>query len=162
MIVIVFAISLVAVGGFAAGGQSYLAGLYRRQAEMGYRRALTEFATHIRALSSELNRARVARGIEQRGLIGSTVRRLVYAAQGNLGELPLGTVQLERVERLLGHIAAETYAYQDGEERLPGGFTNRSNMSATSCRHCCAKKNERTGVGRPGGVSPYLGRLGRD
>ncbi|HHY15115.1 MAG TPA: hypothetical protein GX521_03465 [Firmicutes bacterium] len=56
LIVIVFAISLVAVG-FAAG-QSYLAGLYRRQAEMGYRRALTEFATHIRALSSELNRAR--------------------------------------------------------------------------------------------------------
>ena len=120
LIVIVFAISLVAVG-FAAG-QSYLAGLYRRQAEMGYRRALTEFATHIQALSSELNRARVARGTEQRGLIGSTVRRLVYAAQGNLGELPLGTVQLERVERLLGHIAAETYAYQDGEERLPGFY----------------------------------------
>ncbi len=116
LIVIVFAISLVAVG-FAAG-QSYLADLYRRQAEMGYRRALNEFATHLQALSSELNRARIAQSKEQRGLIGSSVRRLVYAAQGNLGGLPLGEVQLERVERLLAHIAAETHAYRDDGENL--------------------------------------------
>lgn len=116
LIVIVFAISLVAVG-FAAG-QSYLASLYRRQAEMGYRRALTEFATHLQALSSELNRAQIAHSTEQRGLIGAAIRRLVYAAQGNLSELPLGTVQLERVERLLDQTAAETHAYQDGSEKL--------------------------------------------
>ena len=88
-----FVLGLLVVG-FAAG-QSYFAARYRREAEVSYHRALAEFATHMQALSSELNKAKIAQGEEQRSLIGAAVRRLIYAAQINLGELPL-EVQLER------------------------------------------------------------------
>ena len=112
-----FVLGLLVVG-FAAG-QSYFAARYRREAEVSYHRALAEFATHMQALSSELNKAKIAQGEEQRSLIGAAVRRLIYAAQINLGELPLGEVQLERVERLLAQTAAETYAYCAGSDKLP-------------------------------------------
>ncbi len=96
-------------------GQYYLRGVYERQIEQSYRRALSEFATHFQELSLEVNKARVAVSEKQKGLIGSRLRRLIYAAQSNLGELPLGELQLERISHLLGETYEQSYAYVKGD-----------------------------------------------
>src|SRR5690554_3428993 len=106
------AIVLLSVG-FTIG-QYYLRGVYERQIEQSYRRALSEFATHFQELSLEVSKARVAVSEKQKGLIGSRLRRLIYAAQSNLGELPLGELQLERISHLLGETYEQSYAYVKG------------------------------------------------
>ena len=83
---IIFALLLIGVG-FAAG-QYYLNRTYQRQVEAAYRRALGELATHFQGLAAEMGKARLAVGVNKRGLIGSKLRRLNYAAQSNLGSCP--------------------------------------------------------------------------
>lgn len=110
---ILFAAVLLGVG--FVGGQYYLHRLYQRQVEVSYRRALGEFGTHLGEIAAELGRARLAVSNKQKDLIAANLRRLIYAAQSNLGELPLGEIQLERMSRLLGHVYEQTYAYAQGE-----------------------------------------------
>ena len=63
-----------------------------------------------------MGRARLAVSPKQRSLISANLRRLVYAAQSNMGELPLGEIHLERISHLLDRIDAESHAYwQDGD-----------------------------------------------
>ncbi|HHT68398.1 MAG TPA: hypothetical protein GXZ85_03965 [Firmicutes bacterium] len=113
IITIVFVVALLALG--FAGGQYYLHRIYQRQVEVGYRRALGEFGTHFEQIANELGRARLAVSSKQRGLIASNLRRLIYAAQSNMGELPLGEIHLERISHLLGSLYEQTYAYAQGE-----------------------------------------------
>jgi len=112
---IVFAVLLVGVG-FAAG-QYYLQRLYQVQVESAYRRALSELATHFQELTGEMARARLALSAKQRGDVGANLRRLVYAAQSNLGELPLGEVDLAGVCALLDEVSeqAELYVREAGD-----------------------------------------------
>lgn len=110
---IIFALLLIGVG-FAAG-QYYLNRTYQRQVEAAYRRALGELATHFQGLAAEMGKARLAVSVKQRGLIGSNLRSLIYAAQSNLGELPLGEINLEGVCRLLDEVYEQTYHYVQGE-----------------------------------------------
>ncbi|NLM42337.1 MAG: hypothetical protein GX199_08555 [Firmicutes bacterium] len=110
---IIFAVLLLGVG-FAAG-QYYLQRTYQTQVEAAYRRALSELATHFQELAAELGRARLAVSGRQRSLIGANLRRLVYAAQDNLGELPLGEVNLEGLCRLLDEVHEQTYLYVQAE-----------------------------------------------
>lgn len=107
LIFTIFALSLVVVGFFA--GQYYLNRIYEQQVEVGYRRALSEFATHLQELTTEVSRARLAVSDHQRQLISSNIRRLVYATQSNMGELPLGEIQLERIAHLLNRVYEQTY-----------------------------------------------------
>jgi spore germination protein len=102
LIAILFAIGFLSVG--FAGGQYYLQQIYERQVELGYRRALGEFGIHLERITDELGRARLAVSANQRSMIASNLRRLVYAAQGNMGELPLGELHLERISYLLDRI----------------------------------------------------------
>ncbi|NLL49050.1 MAG: hypothetical protein GX249_10745 [Firmicutes bacterium] len=113
LISILFAFTLLGVG--FAGGQYYLQRLYQRQVEVGYRRALSEFGTHFRQIADELGKARLAVSEKQQSLIAANLRRIIYAAQGNMGELPLGEIQLERISRLLGNIYEQTYQYGRGD-----------------------------------------------
>ncbi len=113
LIAILFAIGLLGMG--FAGGQYYLHRMYQRQVEVSYRRALGEFGTHFREIATELGRARLAVSPKQRNLIGANLRRLIYAAQSNMGELPLGEIHLERISHLLGSIYDQTYSYVQGE-----------------------------------------------
>ncbi|MDD3783259.1 MAG: germination protein YpeB, partial [Limnochordia bacterium] len=110
---IIFALLLLGVG-FAAG-QYYLNRTYQAQVEAAYRRALGELATHFQQLAGELGRARLAVSSKQRGLIGSNLRRLVYAAQSNLGELPLGEIDLEGLCGLLAAVYEQTYYFVQEE-----------------------------------------------
>ena len=112
---IIFAVLFLGVG-FAAG-QYYLQRTYERQVEAAYRRALSELATHFQELAGEMGRARLAVSAKQRSLIGSNLRRLVYAAQSNLGELPLGEIDLAGVCALLDEVYEQTALYvQEGWE----------------------------------------------
>lgn len=110
LIKIFFALVLLIVG--FAGGQHYLHKVYERQIEVGYRRALSEFATHLQELTSEMGRSRLAVSDKQRHLIGANIRRLVYAAQSNMGELPLGEIQTERIAGLLAQAYEQSYIYE--------------------------------------------------
>lgn len=109
---IVFALALVVLG-FAVG-QYYLQKAYQQQMEASYRRAMREFAVHLSALTQELGRARVAATPEQRGVSAQSVRSRVEAAQASLGQLPLGEVDLGRVEQMLGQFYQAASAYEAG------------------------------------------------
>lgn len=113
LIAIAFAIVLLGVG--FASGQYYLHRMYQRQVEVSYRRALGEFGTHFGQIADELGRSRLAVSSKQRGLIAANLRRLIYAAQSNMGELPLGEVHLERICHLLDNMYEQTYLYVQGE-----------------------------------------------
>ncbi len=113
LIAIVFAIALLGVG--FASGQYYLHRMYQRQVEVSYRRALGEFGTHFGEIANELGRARLAVSSKQRDLIAANLRRLIYAAQSNMGELPLGEIHLERICHLLNNMYEQTYLYVQGE-----------------------------------------------
>lgn len=110
---IVFALLFLGVG--YAAGQYFLKQAYQRQVEAAYRRALSELATHFQELSLELGRARLAQSERQRSLIESNLRSLVYAAQSNLGELPLGEINLEGLCGLLADVYEQTYRYVQEE-----------------------------------------------
>lgn len=66
---------------------------------------------HLGELNAEVGRARLAVSTPQRHLIGANIRRLVYAAQSNMGQLPLGEIQTERIAGLLAQIWEESYLY---------------------------------------------------
>lgn len=97
-----FAVILLIVGFF--GGQYYLSRTYEQQLEMGYRRAFNELAYHLQEITLEMDRARLAISDQQKQNIEGNVKRLVYAAQSNMGELPHGELQLDRVAHLLDEI----------------------------------------------------------
>ncbi len=113
LIAIFFAAALLGMG--FAGGQYYLHRLYQRQVEVGYRRALSEFGTHFRQIADELGKARLAVSDKQQSLIAANLRRLIYAAQSNMGELPLGEFHLERIAQVLDRVYEQTYRYVRGE-----------------------------------------------
>src|SRR5690554_4752520 len=113
LIVILFAIILLGVG--FVGGQYYLNVMYQRQVEASYRRALIELGSHFQEIAVELSLARVAMSHKQQNQIGSNLRRLIYAAQSNMGELPLGEISLERICHLLDQVYEQTYSYVQGE-----------------------------------------------
>lgn len=106
---IIFAVVLLGLG-FVAG-QYRVQLVFQRQLEASYRRALGELADHFQQLSEELARARVAASDKQRGLIGANLRSLAYAAQSNLGQLPLGELNLEGLCGLLADLHEQTYSY---------------------------------------------------
>lgn len=113
---IIFALLLLGVG-FAAG-QYYLHRTYQVQVEAAYRRALSELGTHFQELQAELSRARLAVSAKQRGQSSANLRRLVYAAQGNVGELPLGEIKVEGICQLLAEIYEQTYLQEWDSEVL--------------------------------------------
>lgn len=113
LIGIIFALILVGVG--VVAGQYYLHRTYQSQVEAGYRRALSELGTHFQALTAEMGRARLAVSTSQRSLIGANLRSLIYAVQSNMGELPLGEINLEGICQLLDEVYEQTYLYNQEE-----------------------------------------------
>jgi len=110
LIKILFGIVLLSLG--FVGGQHYLQKLYERQVEVAYQRALSEFATHLQELTLEVGRARLAVSGRQRHQIGADIRRLVYAAQSNMGGLPFGEIETERIANLLAEVYNQSYLYE--------------------------------------------------
>jgi spore germination protein len=110
---IVFATALLVLG-FAVG-QYYLQKAYQQQMEASYRRAMREFAVHVAALSQDLGKARVVAAPEQMGALAASMRSSVQGAQASLGQLPLGEVDLGKVEGMLWQCYRSAYAYGAGQ-----------------------------------------------
>ena len=111
-IFILFAIVFVIVG-FGIG-QYYLQKAYQSQMEGSYRRAFQEFAAHMEMVASELGAARVAVSEPKMRSIAADLRRLIYAAQADLGQLPLIEVDLEHMERVIDQVYYDTFLYEQG------------------------------------------------
>lgn len=110
---IVFAVALLVLG-FAVG-QYYLQKAYQQQMEASYRRAMREFAVHLAILRQELGKARVTFTPEQTAALAASMRSSVQAAQDSLGQLPLGELDLGKVEQVLWQCYRASYAYGAGE-----------------------------------------------
>lgn len=100
--------------GFAMG-QYYLQKSYQQQMEASYRRALREFAVHLTDLSQELGKARVVTAPEQMTAMAADMRSSIEAAQSNLGQLPLGEVDLGRIKGVMWDCYRSTYAFAQGQ-----------------------------------------------
>lgn len=127
---IVFALSLLVLG-FALG-QFYLQKAYQQQMEAGYRRALREFAVHLTALAQELGKARLVSAPEQTAVMAANMRSSIEAAQANLGQLPLGEVDLGRIEQIMWECYRSSYAYGQGSlssEALQAFYEQISQLS---------------------------------
>lgn len=98
-------IFMILVGLAVFGGSQYYANrAYRLQLEAGYKRAFRELAVHIDGLETELSKLLVANSATQQFGGLANVLRLVYAAQANLGQLPVHGVNLARIENLLAQV----------------------------------------------------------
>ena len=82
--------------------------------EASYRRpcgvccALTE-------LSQDLGKARVISGSEQAAALAEEMRSRIAAAQASLGQLPLGEIDLSRLEQMMWQCYRSSYAYSAGQ-----------------------------------------------
>lgn len=84
--------------------QYYLNQTYRRQLEASYQRAFRELSVHIDSLEAELSKLQVANSVQQQFDSTANLLRLVYASQANLGQLPLNSLNLTRIENLLAKV----------------------------------------------------------
>ena len=98
--------TLIVILAAAAGSQYYANRAYRLQLEAGYRRAFRELAVHIDGMETELSKLLVANSPTQQFGGLANVLRLVYAAQANLGQLPIHGLNLARIENLLARVQA--------------------------------------------------------
>jgi len=96
-------ITLAVILGLTVFGvsQFYIKTGYQKQLEASYQRAFRELSVHINHLETELAKLQVANSATQRADILANILRLVYAAQANLGQLPITGVSLSRIENLL-------------------------------------------------------------
>lgn len=104
-IVRVIGVSLVILGLAVFGGsQFFTRKAYQQQLEAGYQRAFRELTVHINGLEAELAKLQVANSRERKLDCLGNVLRLIYAAQANLGQLPVSGLNLSRIENLLAKI----------------------------------------------------------
>jgi len=82
----------------------------QNRAESQYQKAFHEMAWHVDTISGQLAQILVSRSREQ-GIIGlATLWRQVFAAQSNLGDLPLAFVPLNMTEKFLADTGEVSYA----------------------------------------------------
>lgn len=84
---------------------------YQQQLEASYQRAFREFAHHINGMERELAKLTVASSKQQQTRRWHDLERLVYAAQANLGQLPVSTLSLSRMEHYIA--AIQTHAVRN-------------------------------------------------
>ncbi len=100
--------------------QFYAGQAYKQQLEAQYQRAFRELAFHINGIEMELAKADVASSAEQTADSWANILRLVYAAQANLGQLPVSGLQLSRIEHFLAQVQNEIVAFARESLRYPG------------------------------------------
>lgn len=83
----------------------------QNRAESQYQRAFYELAWHVDTITGQLAQLLVSSSKEQNILGLATLWRQSFAAQANLGSLPLGLVPLSKTEKLLSDTTDVSYAY---------------------------------------------------
>ncbi len=92
-------------------GQFYTRQAYQMQLEAYYQRAFRELAFHLNGIEIEVAKADAASSIDQKAESWANILRLVYAAQANLGQLPVSGLTLSRIENLLAQVQNETVIF---------------------------------------------------
>lgn len=105
---------ILAAGIIGTGYWGYSEYLVRQnlqnRAESQYQRAFHELSWHVDTISGQLAQILVSRSKEQ-GVIGlATLWRQVFAAQANLGELPLAFMPLNKTEKFLADTGDISYS----------------------------------------------------
>lgn len=91
--------------------QFYLRQAYEQHLEADYNRAFQELSVHVNGLEVELAKVQVSSSSERQVDSLANIMRLVYAAQANLGQLPIGGLNLSKIEALLANIQDHTVAF---------------------------------------------------
>jgi len=83
----------------------------QNRAESQYQKAFHELAWHVDTITGQLAQLLVSSSQEQNILGLATLWRQAFAAQANLGALPLGLVPLSKTEKLLSDTTDVSFAY---------------------------------------------------
>jgi len=83
----------------------------QNRAESQYQRAFHELAWHVDTIAGQLAQLLVSSSREQNIIGLATLWRQAFAAQSNLGALPLALVPLSKTEKLLADTTDVSYAY---------------------------------------------------
>lgn len=82
---------------------------YEIHTENQYNRAFAELSTHVDGLETQLSKSLASNSPPILMRFFSDIWRQSYAAQSDLGQLPLGTVELSRTKTFVAKVAAFTY-----------------------------------------------------
>lgn len=83
----------------------------QNRAESQYQKAFHELAWHVDTITGQLAQLLVSSSREQNIIGLATLWRQAFAAQADLGSLPLGLVPLSKTEKLLSDTTDVTYAF---------------------------------------------------
>ena len=105
------ALALVLVGTIYWGYTEYISRqTLQNRAESQYQKAFHELTWHIDNITGQLAQLLVSTSREQNIIGLATLWRQSFAAQSNLGTLPLGLVPLTKTEKLLSDITDMSFA----------------------------------------------------
>lgn len=114
-LIFVLVVSLAVVGYWGVKNNRILA-QWELQAENQYRSAFQELNTHFESLETEIATALVTKSNERRLVKLNNIWRDAFAAQEDLGELPIAGVSLTNIKSLLSK--TERYAYRLSQENI--------------------------------------------
>lgn len=95
----------------------------QNRAESQYQRSFHELAEHVDEISGQLAQILVSSSKEQSTLGLATVWRQVFAAQANIGGLPLGLIPLSKTEKFLADTGSVSYGLLTRTTQGEAGFT---------------------------------------
>lgn len=98
----------------------------QNRAESQYQKAFHELTWHVDNISGQLAQALISSSREQSILTIATVWRQVFAAQSNIGGLPLGFVSLSKTEKFLADTSDVAGTLLDKIAQGQGGFDEKS------------------------------------
>lgn len=114
-IIFILVIALAAVGYWGFKNNKILA-KWELQTENQYRNAFAELNTNLNSLEDELATALVTKSNERRSVKLNNIWRDAFAAQEDLGELPIAGISLTKFKDLLAKI--ESYTYRLSQDNI--------------------------------------------
>lgn len=110
LVTVLVLLALLAAMGYYAYQQHQAANMLRLRTENMYQQAFHSLVEHVDTIEVQLSRALATADLEQQMETLSAVWRQVYAAQQELGKLPLSQVPLVNTEKFLSRVGDFTYS----------------------------------------------------
>jgi spore germination protein len=121
-LILTLAVALVAVGFWGIKTNRILA-QWELQAENQYKNAFQELNIHLNSLEEEMSTALVTKSNERRIVKLNNIWRNAFAAQEDLGELPIAGVSLVEFKKLLSRL--ERYTYQLSQDNVTNNLSSQ-------------------------------------
>ncbi|SJZ94532.1 PepSY1/2 domain-containing protein [Selenihalanaerobacter shriftii] len=120
---ILFLVITLSVVGYWGFKTNRILAQWELQAENQYRNAFQELNTHLNSLEGELATALVTKSNERRLVKLNNIWRDAFAAQEDLGELPIAGASLVELKNLLAKL--ETYTYRLSQENINQNLSSK-------------------------------------